>query len=137
MRTMKTTDSLTDIRGMTDSVMNRWILSMPFVNNICTKLELFVNHYSTLSELHEFTILRDDTDVEKLFSLHMPFPDCHCAMSIATKITGGDGVNCQKAYEIGFDLTSSMIVISISNLRVQVKLLLYPQQLQVFKLIMK
>lgn len=34
---------------MTDSVISKWILSMPVLNNICTNIENFANHYSTVT----------------------------------------------------------------------------------------
>lgn len=140
---MKTAGGLTHVRGMTDCVMNRWVLSVPFVNNICIKLELFANHYSTLSEQHievreSLRILRNDTDMEKLFSwvsLNTPFLDCHYVMSIVTGTTGGDSVNCDKVYEIGlkrsmngsnfYDIKLKRSSIQISNEIVRIITLYY------------
>ena len=108
MRAIKTSGGLTRGRGMTDSVLNRWVLGMPGCTELNHRFEEFCGVSFTTSEEHvelrKSRQFRDNQDVEKLFAwltVHSPLPQSHELMSIGSGVVGNDSINCDSAVEIG------------------------------------
>lgn len=81
MRAMKTQGGLTHGRGMSESVLIKFILTMIILVEVCNKMEIFCDVSCTTLEQHadskESRITRDVADVQKLsefFDLCNPFP---------------------------------------------------------------
>ena len=126
MRTMKTSGGLTHGRGITDSVLSRWILGMPASCETCSKVEEFCGLRSSYSEQHielrSSRIMRDNKDTEKFrkwFLSHPPFSENKEIMSIATGMIGDGNVNCYKSYEIGLDSMNAIIGKKFSDVRLK------------------
>ena len=118
MRDMKCMGGLTHGRGLTDSVIAKWILSRVAVVEISNAMELFCNMTFASSEQHVHNrvscISRDASDLAKVlqfFATHDPFPETDHIMGIYTGVVGDLAtVNWHNAYEIGkalMDATSS------------------------------
>ena len=112
MRAMKTSGGLTRGRGLTDSVLSRWVLSMPSCTELTRNFEEFCGIKFETSEQHvdlrKANRLRDNSDASKLtewFTLHHPFPQSHELMSISTGVIGNETINCDAAVATG---TASM-----------------------------
>jgi len=71
MRSMKTSGGLTHGRGITDSVLHKWIRCTPATYNVCESIEKFSGVYLTTSAQHidmrKCRIVRDDKDTNNLY----------------------------------------------------------------------
>lgn len=110
MRSMKSIDGLTRGRGITDSVLSKWILGMPIMQRVSEAIEKFTDVLSSSTEQHvdarPTRQARDNDDVEKLlkwFSEHPPFPVLDSIVSLSTGIVGGININCHNSQKIGLD----------------------------------
>lgn len=110
MRSMKSTRGLTRGRGLTDSVLTKWILGMPIMQKVSESIEDFVGIKSSSSEQHvdarPTRQNRDNADVRTLlewFENHEPFPVLNRIVSLSTGVVGGDEINCYKAWAIGME----------------------------------
>lgn len=128
MRTMKTSGGLTHGRGITDSVLSRWILGMPATCEMCTKVEEFCGLRSSYSEQHielrPSRIVRDNEDTGRIsqwFLSHPPFSDNKEIMSLATGIIGDDKINCYKSYEIGLESMNAITGQTFSEVKLKRK----------------
>ena len=90
MKSMKSQGGLTHGRGITQTVLNKWILSMIAFIEVCNTMEQFCNVSYNTSKQHIDTsvssILRDTVDLNKLleiFQTHEPFPLSNNIMSIS------------------------------------------------------
>lgn len=99
MRLMKSIRGLTHGRGVTSSVLQRWVLGMPVMLSICQSLENYTNILSESSaqhkELRESRIKRNITDVEKLLqwlTAHFPFSQVSTIMSLSSRLQGDETV---------------------------------------------
>ena len=108
MRSMKTSGGLTHGRGITESVLKRWVQGMPGCSALINHFQDYCGKQFLTGEQHvELRMsrqIRDSSDVDKLimwFTTHSPFPDCVELMSISTGITATEAVNCDQANEIG------------------------------------
>lgn len=95
-------------RTITESTLARWILAMPYTNDICKEIEKFCNIKFSTSEQHvdarDSRIKRDDADVLKMyewFKSNDPFPCVDAIMCVSTGVTGGENINCYDYFEIG------------------------------------
>ncbi|XP_031784033.1 uncharacterized protein LOC116417072 [Nasonia vitripennis] len=116
MRSMKTQGGLTHGRGMAESVLTKFVLTMIILVEVCNEMENFCNVSYSTSEQHVDSkvsrITRDVADLQKLlefFSRYNPFPETTNIMSIFSGIVGNDSINCHKAYEIGMKSIKSII----------------------------
>lgn len=110
MRAIKITGGLIHGRGLTDSVISNWLLSMPTAVAISTELEKFTGLHFHYSEQHkdyrDSQHARDTQDGEKMeewLKSHDPFPRHKAVYSIATGCAGKlEGkINCHLAYNVG------------------------------------
>lgn len=115
MRSLKSTGGLSHGRGISDSTLSRWILTMPTVTTVTQQVEEFCGVSLTTSEQHvdarDARVQRDNADLQKFiewFQSHDPFPVTNFVMSISTGIVGDDSINCHRAFEIG---NSSMLAL--------------------------
>lgn len=126
MKTMKSIGGLTHGRGMTESVMSKWILSMPTTNMVCDAIEKFSQTSCVSSDQHtemrDSRMGRDDKDVSKIFEylcLHSPFPETKFLMSLTSGIVGDESVNCYKAYEVGKKAESKVFGKTLKDLKLR------------------
>lgn len=110
MRTMKDIGGPTRGRGMSDSVLAKWVLTTPALVELTDSLTDFCNVYLTTTEQHVDSrvtrIARDIADMEKLkswFEDHNPFSDTDGIISLSTGLKGAknDKINCHEVLEVG------------------------------------
>lgn len=96
----KSIGGITHGRGITDSVLGKWILAMPTISEVTNKVSEFCHVEFGTSEQHTdgrpSRIERDDEDVAKFlkwFSVHPPFPQSTDIMSISTGLKGSNDIN--------------------------------------------
>ena len=101
MRAMKTSGGLTRGRGMTESVVSRWVLGMPGCTEITQHFEAFCGVIFTTSEQHvELGMsrqVRDNKDVDTLLQwlmVHSPMTSSKELISIATGVVADNTINC-------------------------------------------
>lgn len=128
MRTMKCRGGLTHGRGMTDSVMAKWILSMPIIQKVESCLESFCDLDENIDNVHKDStpsrMERDDSDTAKLtywFEEHPPFKkdseNDNIIMSLSTGLVGDTkNINCHLAFEIGQSIISKKSGMPFSEL---------------------
>lgn len=116
MKAIKSIGSLTHGRGLTDSVITKWVLSMILLVEVCNEMENFCNVSYATSEQHVDTrvtrVSRDALDLQKIvefFKTHDPFPVSENIMSISSGVIGDASINCFRAFEIGTDLQNKII----------------------------
>lgn len=108
MKEIKTFGGLTHGRGLTESVIAKWILSAIVLLDVTKSIGDFCNVNYVTSEQHidsrSSRISKDNTDLKKLiefFNIHNPFPKTKFIMSIASGLKGDEYINCYKALEEG------------------------------------
>lgn len=91
MRLLKSEGGVTHGRGISDSVLARWILAIPIAYEVIDQIEEFSGVRSTTGEQHidlrSSRIKRDMKDCARLIEwleLHDPFPTCNELRSIST-----------------------------------------------------
>lgn len=116
MRSMKTHGGLTSGRGITDSVLAKWIGAAPTSTAICSALEEFAGVHFTTGEQHvDYRATRqrrDNDDRNKIFSWfsqHPPFPESEALVSLTTGVIAGRDINCHKALDEGKIAMKKMI----------------------------
>ena len=116
MRSMKSCGGLTHGRGMTDSMLTKWILGMPTNLRVTEKIEEYCDIAYNTSEQHvdgrKSRISRDNQDLQHFvqwLSSHPPFPVFNGIMSISTGLTGGEETNPHNAYDVGVSSMSSYV----------------------------
>ncbi|KAF2890123.1 hypothetical protein ILUMI_16050, partial [Ignelater luminosus] len=104
MRSFTAQGGLKKGRGVTVSVVSKWIEGISITHDVCTLLEEFCGVHFTSSGQHkdfgEARITKDIADIAKLTTWlenHPPFPETIHIMSIATEMVGADTVNCYAA----------------------------------------
>ncbi|GBM73012.1 hypothetical protein AVEN_152316-1 [Araneus ventricosus] len=107
MRSLKHTAGLSRGRGISESTLTKWILTMSIVTTISYQVKDFCGLSFIASEHHtdarNSRILRDNDDVQKLgswFESRNPFPVSDFVMSIGTGILGDETVNCHRAFNV-------------------------------------
>lgn len=95
-------------RMIMENTLARWILTMPFTNDVCKEIEKFCGIKFATTDQHidatDARIKRNNADISKIFDWfkeHYPFPKSESIMSIATGVIGGDHINCYDCFEIG------------------------------------
>ena len=97
-------------RGVTDSVVFKWIKGVAYTKDVLEGIAKFCNVSFKKSHQHDDAsdarITRDDADVGKLvlwLESHNPFTTSDVFISIATGVSGDEGVNCCDAFEVGLN----------------------------------
>ena len=116
MRAMKTNGGLTRGRGLTESVISRWISTMPACSALAERFEQF-NMIRTVSseqhvELRASRKSRDMKDVDKFYawiSEKIPFSERENLVSLASGCVGDSTTNCIAAVACGQLAMSKMI----------------------------
>uniref|UniRef100_A0A6P7H5E5 Uncharacterized protein LOC114347235 n=1 Tax=Diabrotica virgifera virgifera TaxID=50390 RepID=A0A6P7H5E5_DIAVI len=128
MRSMKTKGGLTHGSGISDSVLSKWILTMPTSVTISDLIQSFCKVSFASSEQHidarASRIKRDTEDLKKLinfFSKWDPFAQSEVLASLTNGIVGDESINCHKALSIGMQIMSKNIGTSIADLKFQRK----------------
>lgn len=116
MRSMKSSGGLTHGRGITQSVLSKWILSTIALTDVCNEMQDFCNGSHATSEQHvdirPRRISKDAKYLEKLcdfFQKHYPFPQTEKIMSIYSGLIGGSEINCYNALDIGSKLQDETV----------------------------
>ncbi|KAE8743752.1 hypothetical protein FOCC_FOCC009627 [Frankliniella occidentalis] len=118
MRAIKSEGGLTRGRGITESVLAKWIDGIPHCIPICNALESFCSIRSCKSEQHvelrDSRMERDLVDLGKFaewFETHPPFQERphDQLVSLSTGLIADKTVNCDSALEIGIDCMKSMV----------------------------
>lgn len=116
MRGMKTQGGLTHGRGMGESVITKFVLTMILLLEVCNVMEDFCNVSYSSSEQHvdstDSRVTRDAKDLQKLidfFQKYYPFPETPKLTSIYSGVVGSDNINCNKAFEVGMNSVKSII----------------------------
>uniref|UniRef100_A0A6P7GZZ5 Uncharacterized protein LOC114345123 n=1 Tax=Diabrotica virgifera virgifera TaxID=50390 RepID=A0A6P7GZZ5_DIAVI len=111
-------------RTITESTLSRWILAMPYTNDVCKEIEKFCGINFSTTEQHvdatDSRIKRDNADVLKMFDWfkeHDPFPQTTSIVSISTGVTGGENINCHDCFEIGKKGVEDMIGCHFSSIK--------------------
>lgn len=124
MRSMKSSGGLTRGRGITDSVLTKWICGSPAGTAICTSLEEFAGSAFAGEEQHvDFRDSRQKRDtldrakIREWFNDHPPFPEINSLMSLSTGIVGNSSVNCHQAMDIGTKTMNSFIGIKFGDIK--------------------
>lgn len=128
MRSMKTSGGLTHGRGMTDSMLTKWVIGMPTTLKITEKIEEYCGVAYSTAEQHvdarKSRISKDAQDLQNFvewFSSHPPFPDFHGIMSISTGLTGEEKTNPHNAYELGVSSMSNIVGDNFAKVKFQRK----------------
>lgn len=116
MRSLKSSGGLSHGRGISDSTLTKWILTMPIVTTVSQQIEDLCGLSFRTCEQHtdarDSRIIRDNKDVHKLvdwFKSHDPFTVSEFVISISTGILGDETINCHKAFEIGNSSMNSIV----------------------------
>nr|CAH7764460.1 unnamed protein product [Callosobruchus chinensis] len=111
-------------RGVTPSVVARYLLGMPSAFQVMECLEEYTGLSTVNSEQHvdgaECRIKKDTRDLKKFtFWLrnHDPFKVRHGLTSLSTGIIGGDNINCHMALEKGREGMKLMLQKTMNNVK--------------------
>ncbi|CAH0381987.1 unnamed protein product [Bemisia tabaci] len=115
MRAMKSSGGLTRGRGMSDSVIGKWIGAGPLMLRIVHNLENFCQIEVESGEQHhdlrtsffkrEKSVLNK---VEVWFQTNDPFPKTDKCISISTGVIGSEHTNCYNAFDVGCKILESI-----------------------------
>ncbi|GBN13753.1 hypothetical protein AVEN_163290-1 [Araneus ventricosus] len=105
---MKTFESVTHGRGVSDSVLARWTQGMTALQHIYNRIEKFFGVYLTKSNQHlaisDSRVQRDNYDCKKMvewFKLYNSFPENSKLISISNDVVGDLMINYHMAKEDG------------------------------------
>lgn len=108
MRPIKDIGGPTRGRGMTDSVLSKWVLATPALIDLTESVTDFCNVFLATTEQHVDTrptrISRDNLDIKKImhwFENHNPLPETEGIISLSSGFKGDDKINCHEALEVG------------------------------------
>lgn len=128
MRSMKTQGGLTHGRGMSESVISKFVLTMLTLVDISNEMDNFCDVSYSTSDQHvdstECRIARDAADLDKLlefFKQYNPFPETPKIMSIYSGIVGNESVCCHEAYKVGMKSVNSIIGKNFDNVKFETK----------------
>ena len=109
MRSLKSSGELSNGRGVTESTLARWVLTIPLCMHVSNALESFCGVTSSNSEQHvelrDSRQVRDDKDLHqftKWLEAHSPFPDRHADQLIAQ----GSGLIADRSIDKAVDIGS-------------------------------
>lgn len=116
IRSMTSAGGLTHGKGMTHSMLTKWILGMPTTLRIAENNEEYCDAAYSTGEQHvearKVCMSRDNQDLQhfvKWLSLHPPFPDFDGIMSVSTGLTGDVETNPHNAYDVGVSSMSNIV----------------------------
>ena len=129
MCSLKSRGGLTHGRGLTESVRQQWVFTLPICAAIHDAMTLRSQKKLRTSEQHEdFSSARKDRDMSDLnrlldwFETHNPFvsnsSELHSLSTGLTAVEGG-GVNCDAAEEVVFNLQSNMDYVSYNEAKLK------------------
>ena len=129
MRSIKTNGGLIRGRGLTPSVLAKWVHTMPGTTNVINAMETFSGVTSKHSEQHvklrESRKSRDITDMNTFkiwLSQHNPFNRTSPLLtSIASGIVANDNVNCDEASPVGLASMKKMVGKTFLDIHLQQK----------------
>ena len=124
MKAMHSSGGLTRGRGVTDSVLTKWILYMPTLldGNLCI-FDFCQMSFNTNSEQHvDASNARKsrDSDSEKFYNwliAHDPFPKNDNIMCISSGFIGDNSINCHNALEKGYLSMKNMVGMNMQNVK--------------------
>ncbi|KYN28694.1 hypothetical protein ALC57_01884 [Trachymyrmex cornetzi] len=97
-------------KGVSDSVVFKWIKGVPGTKDVLEGIEKFCNVSFNKSHQHDDAsdarMTRDHADIEKLvlwLESHNPFTTSDVFISIATGVSGDEGINCCDAFQVGLN----------------------------------
>lgn len=125
MRSMKTSGGITRGRGITQSVLSRWILAMPKVVETSENFERFTEKYFYSSEQHaNLTTNRRFVEHVNIFfhwlEQHTPFLDAPIELvNIHNGIIATPNINCYNAKHVGLHILNSIEGKTFSDLKLK------------------
>ena len=132
---MKVRGGLTHGRCLSDSVVSKWVLSIPVLIDINNFILDFCNVNFGMSEQHvdarTSRVARDAGDLQKLlnyFNNHDPFMASSTIMSISTGVKGDAKINSHKAFSVGVNLMNKYVGVPFDKLKFERKNKVLPQQ---------
>lgn len=128
MRSMKSSGGLTRGRGVTDSVLSKWILAAPIMSTISEQVENYCGVSYSTSVQHadgsEARIKREQEDLIKFldwFKQHDPFPVTANIVSLSSGVVGGPDINCHEARNVGQEMMLQKVGQNFSDVTYQRK----------------
>lgn len=129
MRSLKSQGGITHGRGTSESVLSKWVLSIPETQRVIDSMEEFAHVFGVTTdqhiELRASRMKRDEADLQKFiawFDLHSPFiTDEKRLQSLSNGNIADVDVNCQNAFEIGVNAIKSNIGKNFSSVKVSRK----------------
>ncbi|XP_031788953.1 uncharacterized protein LOC116417917 isoform X1 [Nasonia vitripennis] len=110
-------------RGVTPSVVARYLFAMPSAFNVMECLENYCAMKSNNSEQHvdlsKSRMKRDNNDIYEFVTWlqnHNPFNHLHVLVSLSTGIIGGPNIDCHKAIEKGLQGMEDMVGKNADNI---------------------
>ncbi|CAH2218497.1 jg2186 [Pararge aegeria aegeria] len=135
MRSMKTSGGLTHGRGITDSVLAKWVLTMPFLIDVSNSMQSFCNVAFITSEQHvdarPSRIQEDNRALDlmlQFFTSYDPFVVSDAIISLSSGVKGNENINCHNALEIGLKMMNSIVGNNFNALKFQRKNRVMPLQ---------
>lgn len=128
MRSFKSRGGITGGRGVSHSVLSKWLVGMNATHEICASLEEFCGVLFTSSEQHkdfgQARRSRDTADIAKLsqwFDSYPPFPQTSEIISIASGVVGDATINCYDALRIGKEAMNKIVGLPFSSIKLSRK----------------
>ncbi|MBW0528211.1 hypothetical protein O181_067926 [Austropuccinia psidii MF-1] len=133
MRSFKSRGGITGGRGVSHSVLSKWLVGMNATHEVCTSLEEFAGVIFTSSEQHkdlgQARRSRDTADIVKLnqwFDSHPPFPETSQIMSISSGVVGDATITCYDAVRVGKRVMNSIVNLTFADIKLSRKNLALP-----------
>lgn len=124
MRSLKSSGGLTRGRGISDSVLSKWICGSSAASAICSSVEDFSGVVFSSGEQHvDFRASRKNRDeqdrrkISEWFNNHFPFPTSASLMSLSTGIIGNSKINCYQSLQIGTQTMRSFVGKSFADIK--------------------
>lgn len=126
MKAFKDIGGPTRGRGMTDSVISKWLMSTPALIDLLDALAEFCNVFLATTEQHvdarATRIARDIGDIGKILQWladHNPFPETEGLISLSTgvKCSKNDNINCHEALEVGLRCMGEMMKVGSDGIQ--------------------
>ena len=117
MRSLKSTGGVTRGRGMSETQMAVWLMSLPANAELNNAMQQFIGTTFATSNQHKDTnptrTARDDSDTRKILAFlqnHSPFDETDGALgNIETGVAADSRVNAEKAKTVGETIVESMV----------------------------
>ncbi|KAF0717775.1 Uncharacterized protein FWK35_00027380 [Aphis craccivora] len=128
MRLFKSRGGITGGKGVSHSVLTKWLVGMSATHEVCTSLEEFAGVIFTSSEQHkdlgQAHRSRDTADIVKLnqwFDSHPPFPETSQIMSISSGVVGNSTITCYDALRVGKRAMNSIVNMTFADIKLSRK----------------